>query len=146
MYLLDTTHCLGLLFGFPNVVKVVESLDETEISTNVAVCGELLYGVYKSCQVDKNLDNMERFLRQIRIYDIDQDTSRIYAKLKAGILDRFGPKDRRKRRNIAVESLGFKDNDIWIAATAVQYNLTLVSADSDVMRLNGIEGLRVENW
>lgn len=70
MCLLDTTHCLGLLFGFPNVIEVVESLGEIEISTNVAVCGELLYGVYKSSQVDKSLDNMERFLRQVCIYDL----------------------------------------------------------------------------
>jgi len=146
MYLLDTTHCLGLLFGFPNVVRIVESLDETEISTNVAVCGELLYGVYKSAQIDKNLDDIEKFLKQIIIHDINQGTSEVYAKLKAGILDRFGPKDQRKRRNTAIESLGFKDNDVWIAATAIQHNLILVSADSDVMRLNGIEGLKVENW
>jgi tRNA(fMet)-specific endonuclease VapC len=146
MYLLDTTHCLGLLFGFPNVVGIVESLDEAEISTNVAVCGELLYGVYKSAQVDKNLDDIEKFLRQIIIHDINKDTSKVYAKLKAGILDRFGPKDQRKRRNTAIESLGFKDNDVWIAATAIQHNLILVSGDSDIMRLCGIEGLRVENW
>jgi tRNA(fMet)-specific endonuclease VapC len=146
MYLLDTTHCLGLLFGFPHVVRIVESLDEAEISTNVAVCGELLYGVYKSAQIEKNLDDIEKFLKQIIIHDINQDTSKLYAKLKAGILDRFGPKDQRKRRNIAIESLGFKDNDVWIAATAIQHNLILVSADSDVMRLNGIEGLKVENW
>jgi len=146
MYLLDTTHCLGLLFGFPNVVGIVESLDEAEISTNVAVCGELLYGVYKSAQVDKNLDDIERFLKQIIIHDINQDTSKVYAKLKAGILDRFGPEDQRKRRNTAIESLGFKDNDVWIAATAIQHNLILVSGDSDIMRLKGIEGLKVENW
>jgi len=146
MYLLDTTHCLGLLFGFPNVVKIVESLNNIEISTNVAVCGELLYGAYKSIQISKNLEDIERFLKQIQIHDINQDTSKVYAKLKASILERFGPKDKRKSRNIAVESLGFKDNDIWIAATAIQHNLILVSADSDIMRLDGIEGLKVENW
>jgi tRNA(fMet)-specific endonuclease VapC len=146
MYLLDTTHCLGLLFGFPNVVQIAEALDDTEISTNVAVCGELLYGAYKSAQVDKNLADVEEFLKQILIHDINQDTSKVYAKLKAGILDRFGPKDQRKRRNTAIGSLGFKDNDVWIAATAIQHNLILVSGDSDIMRLSGMEGLRVENW
>jgi tRNA(fMet)-specific endonuclease VapC len=61
-------------------------------------------------------------------------------------MDRFGPKDKRKRRNTKVESLGFKDNDLWIASTAIQHNLILVSADSDLLVLDGIQGLKVENW
>ena len=67
-------------------------------------------------------------------------------KLKLAILDYFGPKSRSKRRNTKTESPGFKDNDLWIATVAIQHSLTLVSADSDIQRLDGIEGLRVENW
>jgi len=66
--------------------------------------------------------------------------------LKNEILERFGPRDRLRRRGFRVESLGFKDNDLWIASVAIQHNLTLVSNDSHVMRLSGVIGLRVENW
>jgi len=55
MYLLDTTHCLGVLFGFPNVREKLENIRHIEIATNVIVRSELLYGVYKSEQVADNL-------------------------------------------------------------------------------------------
>jgi tRNA(fMet)-specific endonuclease VapC len=146
MYLLDTTHCLKLLFGLPNIAQKIESLGTIRLSTSIAVCGELLYGVYKSERVIENLRDLEKFLRNIIIYDIDWETADIFAKLKVGILNHFGPKDKQKRRNFKLDSLGFKDNDLWIASTAIQHNLILVSADSDLLNLNGIQGLKVENW
>jgi tRNA(fMet)-specific endonuclease VapC len=146
MYLLDTTHCLGFLFGLPNIIQKTESLDSMRLSTSIAVCGELLDGVYKSERVIENLHDLERFLRNIIIHDIDWETADIFAKLTVGILNHFGPKDKQKRRNFRLDSLGFKDNDLWIASTAIQYNLILVSADSDLLNLDGIQGLKVENW
>jgi len=56
------------------------------------------------------------------------------------------PKAKGIRRNTNVGSLGFKDNDLWIVAAAIQHDLILVSRDSHILRLNGIEGLKVENW
>jgi tRNA(fMet)-specific endonuclease VapC len=35
------------------------------------------------------------------------------------------------------------DNDLWIAATAIQYDLTLAARDA---HLNWVPGLRVEQW
>lgn len=80
------------------------------------------------------------------IYDLDRDTAIIYAKLKSAILNHFIPKARDKRRNTNIGSLGFKDNDLWISAIAIQYDLILVSKDSHIQRLNNIEGLKVESW
>jgi len=45
-----------------------------------------------------------------------------------------------------MESLGFNTNDLWIASSAIQYNQILVSADNDLLRFDGIEGLKIENW
>jgi tRNA(fMet)-specific endonuclease VapC len=144
MYLLDTTHCLDLIWGFLD--EKLNSLDEALISACVISCGELMFGAYKSEQINDNLREVFDFLMDIIVYEIDNETAIIYGKLKNEILEHFGPKDRRKRKGFRVESLGFKDNDLWISASAIQHNLILVSADSDIMRLNGIEGLRVENW
>jgi len=144
MYLLDTTHCLDLIWGFLD--EKLNSLDESFISTSVISSGELMFGAYKSEQVNDNLKEVFDFLMDIIVYEVDNETAIIYGKLKNEIIERFGPKDKRKRREFRIESLGIKDNDLWISAVAIQHNLILVSGDSDIMRLNGIEGLKVENW
>jgi tRNA(fMet)-specific endonuclease VapC len=146
MYLLDTTHCLGYLFGFENTVSKFRDLGAEQLSTSVVVRGELLYGVYKSDQINENLSLVEKLFDIISLLPVNKVTADIFAEIKADILNYFGPKDRNKRRNVKFESLGFKDNDLWIAATAIQYRLILVSADSDLLQLNGIKDLKVENW
>lgn len=144
MYLLDTTHCLNLIWGFLD--EKLNSLGEALISTSVISSGELIFGAYKSEQANDNIKEVLDFLMDIIVYEIDSETAVIYGKLKNAVLERFGPKDRRRRRGFKLESLGIKDNDLWISAVAIQNNLILVSGDNGVMRLNGIEGLRVENW
>jgi tRNA(fMet)-specific endonuclease VapC len=144
MYLLDTTHCLRLFWGILD--EKLLKLGKVIVSTSVIARGELLYGVYKSELVDENLVEIERFLDILDVYHISDETADIYGNLKGTIIKQFGPKDKSKRRNFKIESLGFKDNDLWISATAIQYELILVSADKHVQRLNGINGLRVESW
>lgn len=146
MYLLDTTHCIAFLDGRLSIQQRLDMLGDVQLTTSVIVRGELLFGVFKAEQFIKNLQEVIDFLKDIEVYVVDEETSEIYGKLKNAILDRFGPKDKSKRRNVTVESLGFRDNDVWIASTAIQHGLILVSADSDLLRLNGIEGSIVENW
>ncbi|WP_373270749.1 PIN domain-containing protein [Nostoc sp. T09] len=42
--------------------------------------------------------------------------------------------------------LGFDENDLWIAAVALQYSLIVVSADSDFQRIQQVRKLSVESW
>ncbi len=146
MYLLDTTHCLYLMAGFQRVQKKRELSGDSLISTCTIVRGELMFGAYKSKRVEENIQEVESFLEDITIYSIDETTADIYGELKNTILIQFGPKDKSKIRNFKVESLGFKDNDLWITATAIQHELILVSADNHIQRLNGIGGVQVESW
>jgi len=146
MYLLDTTHCLQIIFGFPQFNEKRKELENVTLATCTIVRGELLYGVFKSERPNENLCKVENFLESMRVYPIDNQTANIYGELKCEILDQFGPKLKSKRRNVKTESLGFKDNDIWIASTAIQHSLTVISADNHFVRLIGLKGLKVENW
>ena len=146
MYLLDTTHCIDILNAKAYMIDKIEELGNLNLSTCVIVQGELLYGAFISDRVTENLNDIGEFLRNMIIYDLDRDTAIIYAKLKSAILNHFIPKARDKRRNTNIGSLGFKDNDLWISAIAIQYDLILVSKDSHIQRLNNIEGLKVESW
>jgi tRNA(fMet)-specific endonuclease VapC len=144
MYLLDTTHCLKLFKGV--IEEKLSSLEESVIAISVITRGELIFGVYKSERVNENMAEVKNFLRLLDIYMVDETTAEIYGEIKNTLLDRFGPKDRSKRRNVKIQSLGFQDNDLWIAATAIQHRLVLVSADKHIQRLQGIHALKVESW
>ena len=146
MYLLDTTHCSRLLQGDSSVVQKLSELADTSVATCAIVRGELIFMACKSKQRDANLDRIKDFLEDIEVYPVDDETADIYGKLKAEILDYFGPKEKAKRRRARIESLGFTDNDLWIAAVAKRYGFTIVSADSDFERLKEVNDLRVEHW
>ncbi|MFC1716600.1 type II toxin-antitoxin system VapC family toxin [Candidatus Poribacteria bacterium] len=147
MYLLDTTHCIKILSGDNELERKFEMLGNAHISTCVTVVGELAYGAHKSDRTRENLEAIAELLRDMHVvYGIEVKTAEIYGRLKAEILDYFGPKDRVRRRIIRTEKLGFRENDLWIASIAKQYDLTIVSADSDFQRLQPIMGLKVETW
>ncbi len=146
MYMFDTTHCIKLMSGDPNLTKRMSDIPDVQIVTCLIVHGELMFGVHKSDQFDQNLRRLDSFFIEIPIYGLDLETTNIYGKLKATIIERFGPKDKSKRRNTKTESLGFKENDLWIASIAIQHNLILVSADKHIHQLQGVNGLKVESW
>jgi tRNA(fMet)-specific endonuclease VapC len=86
------------------------------------------------------------FLDTIDLYPINLPISEIYGTLKGKLISAFGPKDKIQRRNFNLLSLGFGDNDLWIAATAIHYNLTVVSTDNDFQRIQQVESFALESW
>ncbi|MHC5774838.1 PIN domain-containing protein [Nostoc sp.] len=42
--------------------------------------------------------------------------------------------------------MGFDENDIWIAAIALQNNLTVVSSDSDFLRIQQVRNFSLSSW
>lgn len=80
------------------------------------------------------------------MYPIDAETADIYGKLKASLLEHFGPKEKALRRKTELAKLGFGENDVWIAAIAKRYGLIVVSADQDFQRLKAVAELTVEIW
>jgi len=128
------------------MITKLKELGETPIATCVIVRGELIFMAYKSERKDENLHHGYQFLSDISIYPIDDETADIYGKLKASILEHFGPKEKALRRKTELIKLGFGENDMWIAAIAKRYDLIVVSADQDFQRLKEVEELSVETW
>ena len=73
---------------------------------------------------------MLRFLDAIEVVSISPAIAGAYGRLKGALLERFGPRERARRRNFDLKKLGFTDNDLWIAATALDLGALIVSADS----------------
>lgn len=146
MYLLDTNHCSAIILGEPNVIKHVKEVGEDNIFTCVIVQGELTFMMEKSQRREANLAQLAQFLEDIRIYRITEETATIYGQIKAALINQFAPKEKSKRRKAKVTDLGFDENDIWITAIALQNNLTIVSRDSDFLRIQQVKTLSIESW
>lgn len=73
------------------------------------------------------------------IKEISKGTTGPYSKIRAALFTKFAPRDSRNRvRSVRPErlidkttgaELGIQENDLWIAAIAVEYNMILVSDD-----------------
>ena len=147
MYLLDTNHCSAIIANVANVIRRVTEVGELNIATCVIVQGELTYMVEKSSQKETNRARLAEFLEDIRVYLITEDVANTYGELKAALFSQFAPKEKSKRRKTKITDLGFDENDLWIAAIALQQNLTVVSADSDFQRIQQVKTkLSVETW
>ncbi|MEK7398749.1 MAG: PIN domain-containing protein [Candidatus Poribacteria bacterium] len=70
----------------------------------------------------------------------------MYGEIKIAVINHFGPHEKAKRRKIEIDRLGFKENDLWIAAVAKQHGLVIVSADSDFQRMKEAYYLDVTTW
>lgn len=146
MYLLDTNHCSYIIQGQSLVLNHIAQLGDAFISTCVIARGELIFMAQASERKAENLERVQAFLGGIVVYPLDDGTAYIYGDLKAAILQHFGPKERRERRRTRIEALGVSDNDLWIAAVALQHGLTIVSADRDFKRISEVREFQLETW
>jgi tRNA(fMet)-specific endonuclease VapC len=100
----------------------------------------------KSQQKSANLEAVEIFLKDIQVLPVDDETATIYGHFKAEILEQLGPKEKSKMRRARIEELGIGENDLWIAAVALQHGLTILSADSDFGRMKAVRQFPLETW
>ncbi|MBE9064059.1 type II toxin-antitoxin system VapC family toxin [cf. Phormidesmis sp. LEGE 11477] len=146
MYLLDTNHCSRIIAGDRVLIEQLQEHEGDGIATSAIVRGELLFMVQKSERQAENLQAVASFLRSISLYPISGAVADVYGRLKGDIVNQLGPKDKAQRRKTTVQGLGFSDNDLWIAATVLHYDLTLVSLDRDFQRLQLVQVFSLESW
>lgn len=125
-YLLDTNVAIALFAGDLAVQEKVRSAEY--IVAAPPVIGELCFGAQKSNKVTENLHKINILVQQSIVFPCDLETARWY-----GII-----KDQLRRKGSPIP-----DNDIWIAAIAIQHGLILVTRDS---HFNEVESLRTEHW
>jgi tRNA(fMet)-specific endonuclease VapC len=146
MYLLDTNHCSRLILGDTSLIMRVSEIPGDRIYTCAIVAGELINMAEQSQQRAQNILLVKNFLNGIYIHSIDSDTADVYGNLKAAVFDKFAPRDKNKRRKFTVQNIGFGENDLWIAATAIQHNLTIITADRDFQRIQEVHPLALDSW
>ena len=146
MYLLETNHCSLLIEGDVEMQRYLAENSEALVATSVIVRGKLLYMAHHSERTEENIARVNTFLESLVLYFVDEETADIYGRLKASLMRHFGPKERSKRRRTTISQLGFDDNDLWIAATALRHGLTVVSHDGDFQRMREAQDFPLEAW
>ncbi len=114
--LLDTSAYSALMRGHP---LVKQSLREVRtVYMSVVVLGELRAGFRKGRRPAENEDLLRRFLAEprVQVLPVDEETSVRYAVIRYDL----------ERRGRALSL-----NDVWIAATAFQHGLRILTADAD---------------
>ena len=125
-FLLDTNIVSAWLQGD---TAIADNIDKaTAVYIPIIVIGELYYGASFSAQVQKNTENVKKITSRYQILSIDEETTVMYGKIKASL--------RKKGKPIP-------ENDIWIAAIAMQFNLSLVTRDK---HFTEIKGMLLEAW
>ncbi|HYM61085.1 MAG TPA: PIN domain-containing protein [Thermoanaerobaculia bacterium] len=147
MYLLDTNTCFRLVASERRAVEALRRLGKERVVTAAVVAGELLYGASISERKAENLHALSGFLAAIEILRVGRTTAAAYANLKSRLLERFGPRAKLARRQFDLKRLGFHDNDLWIAASALESDATIVSDDRAFVRMREADArLEVVSW
>jgi tRNA(fMet)-specific endonuclease VapC len=146
MFLFDTNHCSYAILGNTQILDRLANLGDVSISTCTIVQGELIDMAARSQQRQSNLALIQSFLLGLYIYPIDPTTAEIYGNLKAAVFDRYAPKDKAQRRKTKITQLGIGENDLWIAAVALQHKLTLLTTDRDFFRIQAVQSFDLESW
>ena len=146
MYLVDTNHCSRLIEQDPQVVRAFVNVQATSCFISTIVQGELVFMAMFSARPATNLLRVNSLVSGLAVVPIDAAVANRYGELKAALLNHYGPKERARRRRTTVQDIGVSDNDLWIAATALEYNLIVVSADTDFSRIQAVAPLQLESW
>jgi len=94
-----------------------------EIYLPQAALAELYSGAFRSARPEKNLRQITRFLEAVVVLAPDEATPEIYGRISA---------------QLAQSGTPIPQNDIWIAATALQSSLPLATADAHFQNINGL--------
>jgi len=129
MYLMDTDMLIYSLKGDKAVIESLARHQHASLKMSVVSLLELYYGAYKSEKLISNLANVRRIEASCVILPVDTAISETFGMVKADLEKSGTPLD---------------DFDLMIAATALSFNLTLVT--NNEKHFSRIEGLRCENW
>lgn len=125
-YLLDTNIIIALFRIDTSIIQHLRQADEVFIPS-IAI-GELYYGAYRSHRKSENLAHIAEFAAHNVVLGCDADTARNYGELKDYLRQQGRP---------------IPENDLWIAALAIQHKLILVSRDA---HFTGIAKPDVASW
>lgn len=160
-FLLDT-NVLRALFDETDVRHAktkarLEALSKGELEPKLFISaitiGELNYGNNVNPGQTRNVDDYAAFIeRRCQVIDVGRHTATSYGEMRASLFNKYGPKKKKGLRAeqlrdpLTSQSLGIQENDLWLAAQALERDLTFISDDRMEHIVACAEDLRLENW
>ncbi len=118
--LLDTSAYSAFMRGDEAVVRALREAEA--IGINAIILGEMLAGFRRGQHRSRNEADLRRFLSspRVTILEIDDETAERYATILESLWRAGTP---------------IATNDLWIAASAMQYGLRLLTLDRDFTKV-----------
>ena len=115
---LDTSAYSDMARGNESVLDAVQTADR--VCVNAIVLGELFSGFARGTQESRNTQQLQRFLDSPRceVLPVVKETALRYGHIHDALRKAGAP---------------VPTNDMWIAATAMEYGLTVVTLDKHFM-------------
>lgn len=99
-----------------------------QIYIPVICVGEIYTGINRVSKSEKHIEKFNLLLKKCTVLEIDSKTAMLYGKIAADLSKKGTP---------------IPQNDIWIAAIAIQHKIILVSSDKHFQQ---IQTLKSEIW
>ena len=90
------------------------------LATSIIVVGELYEGLAGTASEAQKRSSLDELLAGLTVLGIDDDTASVFGRLRA---------------ELRVAGQLIADHDLWIAATALRHDLTLISRDAHFERI-----------
>lgn len=121
--MMDTSGYAAFLRGSPEVKEAVQQADEIVFSP--VVLGELIAGFLMGRNERKNRAILKDFLSSPRVIvaEIDEETSERYAVIV---------------QSLRTKGIPIPTNDLWIAASAMQHGLKVLTTDKHYLKVSQI--------
>lgn len=118
--IIDTSAYAAFLKGNPEVKLALQRADE--INLNPVVLGELIAGFIMGKNERRNRAILQEFLSsgRTKVVDIDEETSERYAAILS---------------HLRTKGMPIPTNDIWIAASAMQHGLKVLTTDNHYLQV-----------
>ena len=128
-YMLDTNIAIYVIKRRPSELLITFNRYAGHMCISTITLGELMHGVEKSSNPERNLRNVEDFVSRLDVLGYDDAAASHYGEIRANL--------ERKGTLIGV-------NDLHIAGHARSQGLVLVSTNT--REFERVEGLRLMDW
>ena len=125
-YLTDTDWVVNYKNGVPSAVGALDALRPQGVGISIVSLAELYEGVFHSRDTEGEARALRNFLLDVEVVHLDDEICRIFGE---------------QRGRLRAEGNIIGDMDILIGATAIRYNLTLLT--NNVRHFSRLEGLDI---